>query len=253
VVAAVLATVTPRTRLAVVDHVTSSTGLVLPIEHLVAELEGRSVQTLVDGAHGPGMVSLALRSLGASYYAGNCHKWLCAPKGAAFLWVRRDRQPEVRPTVISHGANSVRTDRSRFGLEFDWPGTADPTAVLALPAALALMASLRPGGWPEVMARNRALALKARAALCEALDVAPPAPDSMIGALAALPLPDATQRPRSPIFEDALQTALLARHGIEVPVFHFPEWPRRLLRISAQAYNTFGQFQYLGAALRAEL
>ncbi len=250
VLGAVLARVTPKTRLALLDHVTSPTGLVFPIARLITELAARGVDTLVDGAHAPGMLPLDLRALGAAYYAGNAHKWLCAPKGAAFLYVRSDKQSGIRPLSISHGANSPRTDRSRFRLEFDWTGTDDPTAYLCVGEAIRYMGSLLPGGWPEVMERNRELARAARRVLCEALDIAAPSPDAMVGSLAAVPLPDGSEppSPRSPR-RDPLQDALFERFAIEVPVMAWPAPPRRLIRVSAQLYNTPADYERLAAAL----
>ncbi len=242
---AVLAAATERTRLALIDHVTSPTALVLPIARIVAALQGRGIDVLVDGAHGPGMVALALDALGAAYYTGNCHKWVCAPKGAAFLHVRRDRQAAIRPTVISHGMNSPRRDRSRFRLEFDGMGTQDPTPALCVPAALRFVAGLADGGWPAVMADNRALALAARRVLCDALAVAPPCPDEMIGSFASVPLPDGESEP--------LQDALLERRSIEVPIVPWPAPPRRLVRVSAQRYNTIDQYRALVDALRESI
>jgi isopenicillin-N epimerase len=235
--------------------VTSQTGLVLPIERLVAELARRGVETLVDGAHAPGMVALDLFRLGAAYYTGNCHKWLCAPKGAGFLYVRRDRQTHIRPLSISHGANSPRTDRSRFLLEFGWTGTCDPTAWLCVPEAIRWVGSLLPGGWPAVRRRNRALALAGRRVLADALGCEPPCPDAMIGTLASLPLPKAcaTERASSPLYADPLQTALLQRFGIEVPVIPWPSEPARLVRISAQLYNSLDQYELLAKALQTLL
>lgn len=253
VVEAVLGCVTARTRLALLDHITSPTGLVFPIARLVGALRDRGIDTLVDGAHGPGMVPLDLRALGAAYYTGNCHKWLCAPKGAAFLYVRRDLQPSVRPLSISHGANSPRRDRPLFRLEFDWTGTADPTPFLALPDAIRFVGSLLPGGWPAVMAANRALALEGRRILCGARSLPPPCPAEMIGSLAAVAVPDgAADTPRSTLFGDPLQDRLVERFGIQVPVFPWPAPPRRLLRISAQLYNEPAQYERLASAL-AEL
>lgn len=255
IVEAVLAGLTPRTRLALLDHITSPTGLVLPIERLVRELAARDVDTLVDGAHGPGMVPLQLDALGAAYYTGNCHKWLCAPKGAAFLHVRRDRQPAIRPLIISHGANSARADRSRFQLEFGWTGTGDVTAPLSVPEAIRVVGAQLPGGWPEVMRRNRELALLARWQMCQTLQVPPPCPDAMIGALAAVPLPPSppTEPPDPRLWMLPLQDRLLARHRIEAPVIPWPAWPRRLLRISAQLYNAAPHYAALCGALREYL
>ena len=253
-VAAILERVTARTRLVLVDHVTSQTALVLPVERIVAELREQGVETLVDGAHAPGMVPLDVASLGAAYYTGNCHKWLCAPKSAGFLHVRPDLQEQVRPAILSHGANSPRKDRSRFLLEFDWRGTRDPSAWLCVPAALSYLGTLLPGGWEELRARNRALALEGRDLLCEALEIPRPAPDDMIGAMASVPLPDGdTTELRSPLYLDPLQDRLLEEHRIEAPVIPWPAAPKRLLRISAQLYNRSEDYRLLADALRGVL
>lgn len=255
IVAAVMERVTPRTRLALFDHVTSQTGLVMPIHRLAEELAASGVETLVDGAHAPGMVSLNLRKLGVTYYTGNCHKWLCAPKGAGFLVVRRDRQTLIRPLAISHGANSTRNDRSRFQIEFGWTGTCDPSAWLSVPESLRFVGSLLPGGWAEVKQRNRALALVGRRVLCEALGIALPCPEELIGSLASVPIPDAADSgaPASPLYADPLQDKLRVRHRIEVPIIPWPAPPKRLLRISAQLYNSLPQYRRLAEALKAEL
>lgn len=255
IVSAILEHVTSRTCLAMIDHVTSQTGTVMPIKRIVDELKRGGVETLVDGAHAPGMVALNLNELGAAYYTGNCHKWICAPKGAAFLHVRPDKQRLIRPLTISHGANSARQDRSRFLIEFAWPGTWDPSACLSVPEAIRFIGSRLPGGWPEIMARNRALALAARKILCTALGLDSPCPDEFIGSLAAIPLPDAgpLALPRLPLNEYPLQDALRERHKIEVPIISWPAPPKRLLRISAQLYNSLPQFERLAAALHEEL
>ena len=255
VVDAVLGAVTARTRLALLDHVTSPTGIIFPVEEIVGRLQERGIDSLIDGAHAPGMMPLDLRGIGAAYFTGNCHKWLCAPKGAAFLYVRRDRQQRIRPLTISHGANAARTERSRFRLEFDWTGTDDPTPFLCIPHALRFLGSLFPGGWPDLIERNHALAVRGRKLLCEALRGEAPAPEEMLGSLASVPLPDAKgEMPLARgVFWHPLQRALLERHDIEVPVMPFPALPRQLIRISAQAYNSEDQFARLATALRSEL
>ena len=258
-----LGAVTPRTRLALISHVTSTTGLVFPAVELVRELDARGVDTLLDAAHAPGMTPLDLGAMGAAYVTANAHKWLCAPKGAGFLHIREDRRmtggrPAIRPLVTSHGANDRTPGLSPFRAEYDWVGTADPSAALSIPAALEFMAALLPGGWPELMAANRRLAIAGRDLLCAALEIDPPAPDAMIGSMAAVPLPDDL----APGVRD-LNMTLYDTHRIEVPV---QAWPvdaalgrgvdpdtaarPRVLRISAQRYNHIGQYERLASVLR---
>lgn len=258
VVDRVVRAVTDKTRLALIDHVTSPTGIVLPVPEIVAALRERGVETLVDGAHAPGMLELDLDAIGAAYYTGNAHKWLCAPKGAAILHCRRDLHASLRPVVISHGANDPRAHRSRFWLEFDWCGTFDPTAALTVPFAIEWMEQLAPGGLREVRTHNHLLALEARSILCDALGVRPPAPDSMLGSLATVCLPAAREAgvKAGALPFDPLQEALFDRFAIEVPVFSFaPEGAPKLrcVRVAAQWYNHRAQYERLARALAALL
>ncbi len=251
---AVMERVTPRTKIALLDHVTSPTALIFPIERLVRELQSRGVDVLVDGAHAPGMLPLNIDALGAAYYTGNLHKWVCAPKGAAFLHVRQDRQDRIAPLSISHGANSMRTDRSPFRLLFDWTGTTDPSAWLSVPHAIRVVGSMLPGGWTEVMQRNRELAQAGRDVVLSALDLPQPAPDDMIGCMASIPLPDGSDEPgASALYADPMQEKLLERWGIEVPIPPWPAPPKRLVRLSAQLYNSIEQYERLSDAIRTLL
>jgi isopenicillin-N epimerase len=244
IIAAVLNCVSPRTRLALLDHVTSPTALILPIANLVSELNARGIDTLVDGAHAPGMVPLALSDLGAAYYTGNAHKWLCAPKGAAFLHVRRDRQAPLHPNAISHGYTAG------FHAEFDWTGTFDPTPWLCIPEAIRFMDSVLPGGWPQVMAANRSLTLQARNVLLDSIGAAVPTPEAMIGSMASIPLPPAAVgSPAYRLDYKGLHDWFRER-GVET--WLYPN-PVPLLRISAQLYNELEQFRQLASLLEQAL
>jgi len=236
---AILAAVTAETRFALIDHVTSITGLVFPVATLAHELERRGIPTLVDGAHAPGMVELDISALGASYYVANFHKWVRSPKGAAMLWVREDRQAGVVPLVVSHGYSA---SHARFQAMFDWQGTLDPTPVLSVSSALSFMGQLHPDGWPGLRRRNRALALAARDCLCAGVGIDAPAPDDMVGSLASVPLPMAGSA--SPELYQRLLGA-----GFETLVLPCPGAPGAVLRVSAQAYNSLGQYQRLADAL----
>jgi len=245
---AVLAAVTPRTRLALLDHVTSPTALLLPLAEIVPRLRERGVECIVDAAHALGMVPLDLDRLGAACYTANAHKWLCAPKGSAFLYVRHDLRDRIRPLVISHGCDTG-SPAVRFREEWDWTGTDDPTPYLSIPECLRVLEGLLPGGWPELMQRNHALALRGRVILGEALGVAPPCPDDMIGSIASLPLPAA--RPGSPV--DRLPAPALSswmrERGIESAFFPWPCAGGKIVRLSAQIYNHEGQYRALAKLL----
>ncbi len=243
VVAAILDKVSPRTRLALLDHVASDSGLVFPLQELVSSLAELGIDTLVDGAHAPGMLPLNLQKLGATYYVGNCHKWLCAPKGVGFLVVKRGKASSIRPTVISHGANSPREDRSRFQLEFDWTGLMDPTPYLASHKAIDYMAGLVPGGWDQLFETNRERVIKARRILCESLSLEPPCPEEMLGAMATLPAPEyLTGRSHSEVRDE-----LFDRFRIQLQLI---PWPSGLMfRVSSQIYNSLDEYRYLADCL----
>ena len=182
---------------------------------------------------------------------------MCAPKGSAFLHVRRDLQERVRPIVVSHGASATRTDRSRFRLEHDWTGTLDPTAWLSVPAAIAFGDALVPDGWPALRERGHRLALEARDLLADALGEQSPTPDEMVGAMVSVPLPPTTEPRPDGTFDDPVHAALL-RAGIQVAISPWPvqqdgrPW-RRLVRVSCAPYIGIDDIESLAAALPAAL
>lgn len=240
--APVLDAIDDSTGLVVIDHVTSPTGLVFPVADVVAACEPE-VPVLVDGAHAPGMVPLAIDALNASFYAGNCHKWLCAPKGAGFLWGAERHRSKLRPATISHGmAGGYPHSGSAYHARFDWTGTDDRTAWMVVPDAIDLMASLSPDGWHGVMAANRRLALWARARFDEELGIGHGAPETMIGAMVALPPMDLGD-------QSALKRWLRDQHRIEIALT--PWGDHTVVRASAQLYNTPDDYHRLATALTA--
>lgn len=241
----ILAAVTPKTRLVLVDHIASMTGLIFPIQSLGKALKTKGIELLVDGAHAPGQIPLNLQELEVTYYSGNCHKWLFTPKGAGFLYVKTERQDLIRPLSISHGANSSRSDRSRFHLEFDWTGTQDFTPYLCIPTAIDFIATQFPGGWTALMAQNHQMIMTAKTLLCEALGIVCNTPESLIGSMVSLPLPDGAALP--------LYKHLSQQCHIELAIMAFPEVPHRLLRVCAQVYNTQADYQSLAIALQSTL
>jgi isopenicillin-N epimerase len=224
---AVVAALGERTRLLVIDHVTSPTALLFPIERIAAACAVRGIDVLIDGAHAPGMLPLNVPATGAAYYAGNLHKWACAPKGTGFLWVRSDRQSHVHPVTISHHLGEG------FPREFGWQGTRDFSAWLAAPKALEFLAEI---GLERVMAYNHALAVWAQSNLCQRWDVQPisPADGHMLGSMATVPLPPPLDRLDEPTVA-GLQQRLYSEFRVEVPVVRWGD--RTFVRPCCQIYN----------------
>ena len=235
VVDAVIGGLSDRTRLLVIDHVTSPTALIFPVERIVRECERRGVDVLIDGAHAPAMLPLNIERVGAPYYAGNLHKWAFAPRGAAFLWVRPDRQSNVHPTIISHRLGEG------FAREFGWQGTRDVTAWLSVPRAISFLAEL---GEQRVREHNHAMAVWAHRMLCRRWGVTPLSSldGSMLGSMATVALPASLQG-MSDAEGEAMQRRLYSQHRIEVPVHRFAG--RWVLRVSCQVYNTARHYERL--------
>jgi isopenicillin-N epimerase len=270
VVEAILAKVTPRTRLALISHVTSSSGLVLPIERIIKELRARGVEVVVDGAHAPGFTEVDIARMQPAYYTANCHKWICSPKGSALLYVRRDLQAGFRPVVLSNFAEKAKPGRSQFLTESDYIGTADHSAFMAISDALAFMGTVLTGpkptatpaevraGYEAVRKANHELVLWGRDLICRTMGVAPPAPDSMIGSLTSIFLPahppelHARLMARQTKYHDALQQKIVDQYGIQVPLWSVTGKPDRLIRLSAQVYNSKAQYEYLAEVLKKE-
>jgi isopenicillin-N epimerase len=240
IVAAVEGALTDRTRLVLVDHVASSTAAIFPVARIAERCRSAGVPVLVDAAHAPGMLPVEVVGLGADYWTGNLHKWVCAPKGSAVLWVAPEHRHEVHPLVTSHGAGQG------FRAEFDWTGTHDPTPYLAAPAALSLFGGL---GWERVMAYNRGLAMHGRDVLASALGTARLIDDERTGSMSVVELPPGAARS----FDEALaiQERLFSEHRIEVPVTWWDE--RAFVRMSAQVYNAPAEYDRLAGALSAVL
>lgn len=225
----------PRTRLLVIDQITSPTALCFPVAEILAAARTRGIPVLVDGAHAPGQLDLDLDTLDPDFWVGNLHKWVCAPRGTALLRVSERWRTQVHPTVISHGYGQG------FQAEFSWTGTDDPTGWLAAPAAMDLHETL---GGADFRAAGHALVRDGRRTLAEALDVPLPHPDdpALYAMMATVPLdlPDWVCQP--------LMDALLLEHHIEVPVVPFGG--KAFVRISGfPAYNHAGQYERLAAVL----
>jgi isopenicillin-N epimerase len=238
IVAAVEARMGPRTRLLAIDHIASRSALILPVARLAASARARGIPVLVDGAHAPGQLALDVPALGADWVVGNCHKWLFAPKGAGFLWARRESQQGLHPGVISHGHGRG------FAAEFDWIGTRDLSAWLSVPAALDFYEGL---GGERLRTRNHALALAMAETLASAWGTRLGAPHAMYGMMATIRIPGTA--PATWEAGGMLRRRLWQEHRVEVPVM--PVGDALHARISAQVFNVPQDYRRLATALPA--
>jgi isopenicillin-N epimerase len=234
----------PRTRVLVVSHITSPTALVLPVEDLVRRAREAGVLTVIDGAHGPGQLPLDLRALGADFYLGNCHKWMCGPKGAGFVHARPEAQALLEPLIVGWGwePEAWRPSTSPFIDQLEHTGTRDLAPFLAVPAAIDF---LREHDWSEVRARCARLLREARARLLALPGVEPLHPDDPIWTAQM----EAVTVPWSDPFD--LATRLYESHKVEVPIYQWND--RTVLRVSIQGYNDRGDVDALLEALEAQL
>ena len=245
----IVSAINDKTVLAMIDTVSSPTGIRMPFEKLVGLIQERGVDVLVDAAHGPGIVPLNIRKLNAAYITGNCHKWICTPKGSAFLHIRDDRREGVKPLTIGHGYSSDLPSAEKFRMEFDWTGTRDPSPWLCIPFAISHIGGLINGGWEKIMNKNHEMAIFGRDILCEALDISPPTPDSMVSSMSSVEFPWDEDVGPAPIDGDPIHNTLFDEYRIQVPVISWPNHNRKYLRISAQIYNSKEDYEYLSDSL----
>jgi len=234
--------VTEQTRVISISHITSGTALILPVAEVCRRAREAGILTVIDGAHAPGQIDLNLDDLGADFYGGNCHKWLCAPKGSGFLFARPEHQGSMDPLIISWGYEADNPGASRFLDHFERTGTNDPAAYLSVPAAIAFQ---REHDWPRVRAACHLLAGEARARILALTGLPPLAPDSTEWwqQMCALPLPSLdAQRLKDRLWDD---------YQVEIPVSSRQN--RTLVRVSIQAYNDQEDVNRLVEALAALL
>ena len=242
IVEALWAGVTERTRVLFLSHITSPTALILPIAELVRRARERGIITVIDGAHAPGQIPVDLEMLGADFYAGNCHKWMCAPKGSAFLHARRQVQPLLEPLVVSWGWDSEAPGPSSLVDEHEWQGTRDIAAYLTVPYAIAFLQS---HDWPLVQQNCHELVRAARGAITELTGLEPISPDSpeCYAQMVTVPLP--------PCDAQVLKQRLYDEFAVEVPIITWRD--HQLVRVSIQGYNTREDVEALLRGLRSLL
>ncbi len=247
----VMGAITSKTKLVLISHIASASALIFPVEEIVPLVQARGIDIFVDGAHVPGQIDLDLGKLRPTWYAASCHKWLATPKGTGFIYTSPDRQSGFEPIALSCRVHEKRTERKPYLCDFDYMGTNDYSANLSIPVSIAHMGAQLPGGWPALRQRNHDLIVEGANLICEAIGIEQAVPESMIGAMVAIPLPGTPTK--GEIYDDSLWDRVYLNHHIQVPIWELPTIHPRVMRISAQLYNTTEDFEKLATALQTEL
>jgi isopenicillin-N epimerase len=229
--------ISDKTKLVIIDHIFYTSGVVAPVKELIDLIKSKGSLVLVDGAHAPGMIPLNIESLGADWYAGNCHKWLFAPKGCAFLWTSEEHRAYTKPPVISFNLNQG------YYKEFDWTGTRNPSPYIALRPAIEFHKSLDSA---NLMKRNHQLAVDARRVVADKLGLELPCTDDMVSTLATLPFTGKYETAPDSAYQ--LRREFYGKYRIEMPFIEFNHmmW----FRFSAQAYNDMSDYEYLADSMK---
>ena len=245
----ILGLVTKKTKLIFIDHVTSETALILPVKKICDEANRLGIDVFIDGAHAPGMLPLDISAIDPAYYTGNCHKWICAPKGTAFLYVRPEKQESVIPPIISNYFCQGETPNTRFHSSFDWSGTMDYTNYACVGKTIEHLENKVAGGWNYIMKRNHELAVTGRNIIAKELQLDQYLPDELIGSMATIKLNStAVIDPKTGI--DLIQLELLDKYSIETVITTLYPTKQRILRISAALYNNENDYEKLAGALK---
>ncbi len=246
-------TITPQTTLALIDYVTSATATIMPVPEIITMLHAKGIQVIVDAAHCPGMIDIDIDKLQPDYLIANCHKWICSPKGSAFIYVAPQNQHLIQPLVISHFNDTAVGTAAHWSKQFEWDGTHDYSAYICVKNALEQMPIIANASWQNIKQQNHELVWKAASKIANALNVQLPVPKNMVGSICNIPMPNGKAPSHKFHSNVALKNILFEKYKIEVPVFMFPAALTQWLRISAQLYNSMEQYDYLLDCLKKEI
>lgn len=245
----ILNLITDKTKLIFIDHITSITSLIMPLSKIIPEAKRKGVEIFIDGAHAPGMLPIRIAEIGADYYTGNCHKWMCSPKGAGFLYINPEKQHKIEPAIISNYFNKGDTQAQKLFNSFYWLGTMDYSACCCVKKVIEHLEESVEGGWKHIMERNHQLVLRGRDIILDKLKLTEYTPEEMTGSMVSIKLNSQSEIDAKTTL-DVLYLKLLHNHKIEAIFAPLLPKRERILRISAHIYNKEEDYEKLADALK---